>query len=135
MSWMPELSLDVKTAGRTQLTSKCILACGKNIVTRNENLIPTASFYRSLNTLSKCATRIQISARGYNDNPYDVPNQAAKKIGWLQERHDFLSLFSALFPDLSQPQIFDLGRCWVRNYKMRLLALSGEPDCPVNREP
>ncbi|KAG1773736.1 SNF2 family N-terminal domain-containing protein [Suillus placidus] len=74
------------------------------------------------------------SAQGGDDNSY-VPDQAAKNLGWLQEEHDILSLFNALCPDRSQPQTFDLGTFWVQNYKTRLLALSGEPDCPVNHYP
>ncbi|KAG1893017.1 SNF2 family N-terminal domain-containing protein [Suillus fuscotomentosus] len=74
------------------------------------------------------------SARGGDENSY-VPDQEAKKLGWLKEEHDLLSLFSALCPDRSQPQTFDLGRFRVQIYKSRLLALSGEPDCPINRHP
>ncbi|KAG1857719.1 SNF2 family N-terminal domain-containing protein [Suillus subalutaceus] len=74
------------------------------------------------------------SAQG-DDNGSYVPDQAAKKLGWLKEEHDLQSLFTALCPDRSQPQTFDLGRFWVQNYKTRLLALSGEPDCPVNHYP
>ncbi|KAG1816837.1 SNF2 family N-terminal domain-containing protein [Suillus subaureus] len=70
-----------------------------------------------------------------DDNGSYVPDQAAKKLGWLKEEYDLLSLFTALCPDRSQPQTFDLGRFWVQNYKTRLLALSSEPDCPINHYP
>ncbi|KAG2361595.1 SNF2 family N-terminal domain-containing protein [Suillus spraguei] len=73
-------------------------------------------------------------AQGDDDNSY-VPDRAAKKLGWLKEEHDILTLFNALCPDRSQPQTFELGRFWVQNYKTRLLALSNEPDCPVNHYP
>ncbi|KAG2135375.1 SNF2 family N-terminal domain-containing protein [Suillus bovinus] len=78
--------------------------------------------------------RFTKSARDNDDNSY-VPDQEAKKIGWLKEEHDLLSLFTTLCPDRSRPQTFHLGRFWVQNYKTRLLALSGEPDCPVNHCP
>ncbi|KAG1750477.1 SNF2 family N-terminal domain-containing protein [Suillus paluster] len=69
------------------------------------------------------------------DNDSYVPDRAAKKLGWLKEEQDLLSLFSTLCPDRSQPQTFDLGRFWVQDYKTRLLALSGEPQYPMNPYP
>ncbi|KAG2078621.1 hypothetical protein BDR04DRAFT_1087088 [Suillus decipiens] len=74
------------------------------------------------------------SAQSDDDNSY-VPDRAAKKLGWLKEEHDIISLFTALCPDRSQTQTFELGRFWVQNYKTRLLALSNEPDSPVNHYP
>jgi E3 ubiquitin-protein ligase SHPRH len=83
---------------------------------------------------SSLEMRYTKSARVDHNDSF-VTDKAAKKLGWLKEEEDLLSLFSALCPDRSQPRTFDLGRFWVQDYRARLLALSGEPECPRSSYP
>ena len=93
---------------------------------------PTSQFLPvSKLSFEMCYTK---SARGDNDDSF-VTDRVAKKLGWLKEEEDLVSLFSALCPDRSQSHSFDLGQFWVQDYQMRLLALSGEPECPRNPSP
>ncbi|KAH7925001.1 hypothetical protein BV22DRAFT_1034512 [Leucogyrophana mollusca] len=59
-------------------------------------------------------------------------DRAAKKLGWLKEETELLALLKTLSSDGTGSRTHELGKFWVREYRGRLLALSGEPDAPYN---
>ncbi|OJA13266.1 hypothetical protein AZE42_10364 [Rhizopogon vesiculosus] len=79
----------------------------------------------NLDPASQCLPAFKSSLEIYytklarRDDDSWAADRAAKKLGWLKEEEDLLSLFSAFCPGRFQPQTFDLGQFWVQDYNLR----------------